>query len=199
VIYGGGRWARTIAMVLDGILPKSDIITFCSPNNEQGLNEWIDKSDTNRLKVVKQYPDYTCENRPIAAIVANAARMHFPATISSLYAGIPTLVEKPFAITSAEAKFLINMTKEINIPLCAGHVFSFSRYIQNFSDMVRKCGSIENINFFWSDPIVETRYGESKIYDPTITIIHDVLPHIISLIRSLTEDRIEYKVEVTNE
>jgi len=192
-IIGGGRWARTIAVVLNELLPSTVIISMYSPNNADGLRNWMQKTGVSRVEVDSQWPkynDYSCLD---AVIVANAARSHFSATISALLAGIPTLVEKPFALTALDANLLVEMARRLGVPLCAGHVLSFARYVKTFTDDIASCGSVKRINFIWSDPATEVRHGEQKHYDPSISVVHDVFPHILSLLRAITTAIISYK------
>ncbi len=191
-IIGGGRWARTIAVALDNLLPSTVIISMHSPSNADGLRNWVKDSGISRVDVANQWPGYDDCGCPEAVIVANAARFHFPATAPAILAGIPTLVEKPFALTALDAKLLVDMSRQLGAPLCAGHVFSFARYIQTFADNIVCCGSVKRINFTWSDTATEVRHGERKHYDSSISVIHDVLPHILSLLRTLTTDSIQF-------
>lgn len=192
-VIGGGRWARTIVVVLDELLPNKTAISMHSPSNADGLRNWIQNTGINRVEVANQWPKYSDHDRTDAVIVANAARFHFSATVLALLAGIPTLVEKPFTLTASDANLLVNMMKQLNVPLCAGHVLSFARYMQTFSDNITSCGSVKKINFTWSDPATEIRHGEHKRYDPSISAIHDIFPHILSFLRAITTDIISYE------
>jgi len=191
-ILGGGRWARTIAVALAELLPDEVAVSMHSPGNAEGLRNWAQKTGVGRVEVADQWPRYDDAGRPEAVIVANAARSHFPATAAALLAGSPTLVEKPFALTATEAGLLVDMAGKLGVPLCAGHVFRFARYVQVFADDIARSGSVKRINFTWSDPVTEIRHGEQKHYDPSISVIHDVFPHILSLLRTLTVDPVRF-------
>lgn len=191
-IVGGGRWARTIAVVLDKLLPSAAIVSIHSPSNADGVGDWAKKSGISRVRVVNQWPVFDESERPEAVIVANAARFHFSATVPALLAGVPTLVEKPLALTAIDAQLLVDTSKQKSAPLCAGHVFSFARYVETFADNIACCGSVNRIDFIWSDPAIEVRYGEQKFYDPSISVIQDVFPHILSLLRALTTDPVRF-------
>jgi len=191
-ILGGGRWARAIAVALNELLPGEATISMHSLGNAEGLRNWAQKTGAGRVEVADQWPRYDDAGRPEAVIVANAARSHFPATVAALLAGAPTLVEKPFALTAVEAGLLVEMAGKLDVPLCAGHVFRFARYVQVFADDIARSSSVKRINFTWSDPATEIRHGEHKHYDASISVIHDVFPHILSLLRTLTVDPIRF-------
>ena len=185
-IVGGGRWARVIATVLDGILPAAARITMHSPRNSAGLREWYKAAGIDRLTVSETWPRRGDSEFPDAAIIANDAKSHVSATVSALLAGIPTLVEKPFALSAKEAAMLTDVAQQMGTPVFAGHVFVFARYITTFAHRVRELGLISRIEIVWSDPPSEVRHGEDKYYDPTISVIQDVLPHVLSLLRAVS-------------
>lgn len=191
-IIGGGRWARTIAVVLNELLPSKVAILMHSPGNAGGLRDWVRKTGVSRVEIDNQWPRYDGDGCPEAVIVTNAARSHFSATITALLAGVPTLVEKPFALTAADANLLIDMSGKLHVPLCAGHVLSFARYVQTFADNIASSGLVKRIDFTWSDSAMEIRHGEHKRYDPSISVIHDVFPHILSLLRIFTVDPVRF-------
>lgn len=195
-IIGGGRWARTIAGVLNELVPSKTTISMHSPGNAEGLRSWVQKTGVGRIEVFGQWPRYDDDGRPDVVIVANAARSHFHATVSALLAGVPTLVEKPLALTAVDASFLVDLAGRFGVLLCVGHVLSFARYVQTFTDDIASSGSIRKINFIWADPVTEVRYGERKCYDPSITVIHDVFPHILSLLRAIIADPIRFSGSV---
>jgi predicted dehydrogenase len=192
-VIGGGRWARTIANVLDKLLLPETMVTMYSPHNANGLVEWVNDLCLDRIKVINELPDYKKDNSIDAVIITNAARMHFSAAVSSLFAGIPTLVEKPLTTCLSDTRFLIDFSNTLNSSLYAAHVFPFARYVKTFSEKIRGCSPLKKISFFWTDPITEIRHNEKKKYDASITVMHDVLPHVISIIRSFTSNKIEYK------
>lgn len=192
-IIGGGRWARTIAIVLDKLLLQETIVTMYSPHNSNGLVVWANNLNLNRIIILNELPDYKNDNSIDAVIITNAARMHFSAAVSSLYAGIPTLVEKPITLCFSDTKILIEFSDTLKASLYAAHVFQFARYVENFSVKINNSSPIKKINIYWADPVIEVRHGEKKKYDATITVMHDVLPHVVSIVRSFTLKKIEYK------
>ena len=192
-IIGGGRWAREIAIVLNDLLSPDYIIKMHSPHNATGLRTWAQDIATDRIKIASQWPTYDSYDCPKAVIVANAARFHFTATIEALLAGVPTLVEKPLAVNTVEAKILVDIERKLGVTLCLGHVLLFTRYVQTFVDSIADCGSVKRIEFSWCDPAGEVRNGALKYFDPSISVIHDVFPHILSLLRVITDKPISFK------
>lgn len=180
-IIGGGRWARVLTDVLCGLVGPSVGVTVHSLHNADAMSAWAKgRGLGGRVRVSSEWPS-TLEAAPGAAIVVNAARDHEQAAERLLDRGVPVLVEKPMALTSAGAERLANFARERNVRLASAHVFLFARYLDRFRQLVAEAGTVDWVRVEWTDPRHEQRYGESKHYDPTLPIAADLLPHVISL------------------
>jgi predicted dehydrogenase len=81
---------------------------------------------------------------------------------------------------------MVDLAKSQNTYLATAHVFLFASYIETFSKLVSNEKTIVSIRVFWADPQIESRYGETKNYDPGLPIYADWLPHIISILNTFT-------------
>lgn len=117
-----------------------------------------------------------------AVIIANAAREHEATAKWSLAAGVPTLVEKPIALSGDSARRLGAIARERGLLLAPAHVFLFASYLRALSATIASAGAMEAMWIHWSDPAAETRYGELKSYDSSVPLVVDVLPHIVQLV-----------------
>src|SRR3954468_18261959 len=61
-----------------------------------------------------------------AAIVATPTTYHHAIGMDLLKAGLPLLVEKPLALTAAEASDLVSLARQKNLTLQVGHVERFN-------------------------------------------------------------------------
>jgi predicted dehydrogenase len=193
-IIGGGRWGRVLTEVLCTITPKDTIISIYCSNNKKIVKEFVLKNKFRQNITI--YNDLSnLSNQNVGAIiVANAARDHEIAIQKALNASIPVLVEKPVTISYSSTLRLVKLAQEKKIFFASGHIFLFSRYLQNFSNLVSHSGELKSINIEWSDPLSENRYGEQKSFDSSLPIFFDLLPHIISIISSIAgKSSIKYK------
>ena len=126
-----------------------------------------------------------------AAIVVNAARDHARAIEWALSAGVPVLVEKPVTLTGAESQRLADLARQRSVHFASAHIFLFAGYIDRFSALVADAGRVRAIRVRWTDPQSENRYGEQKQYDPGLPIFMDWLPHVMSIVGTLTSDEPE--------
>jgi predicted dehydrogenase len=181
LIIGGGRWARQIVDVVCSLVPPSVGVVLDSRRNADAMTAWAQAHGLGgRIQVSSAWPP-TFVSRSTAVIVANAARDHDMAAAWAISSGLPTIVEKPIALTAATARHLTELARDRNVRFAAAHVFLFARYLENFATLVLGGGQVESLLIDWADPVCEERYGERKTYDAGLPVFADVLPHIVSI------------------
>lgn len=185
ILVGGGRWARVLLDVLCSLVPLSVSISVHSRHHILSMADWAKRLGIDgRIRLSPDWPP-TLSDGSSAVIVANAARDHAGAVEWALSAGVSVLVEKPMAPTLASASRLTHLASTRNVRLAPAHIFLFARYIANFSKLISNAGEIHALRVDWADPKHEVRYGESKRYDPGLTVFSDWLPHIIPITSAL--------------
>lgn len=190
-VIGGGRWARVLLEVLCSFVPPSVRISVHSPHNAQAMSVWTSaKNFGHRIQVFSDYPRAVAGESG-AVIVANAARDHEKAIMWALSERLPVLVEKPVTLSFAATQRMTDLAVSQKTYLAAAHVFLFARYVEAFSKIVAEAGAIQSIRVQWIDPASESRYGETKSYDPGLTVYADWLPHILSIVGSLSPNLIQ--------
>lgn len=185
-VIGGGRWARVLTTVLCDLVPPSVKISVHSFHNADAISTWVlERKLADRVHVSSDWPQILSKSSS-AIIVANAARDHERAVEWAIFRNIPVLVEKPIALTAVAAQHLVNLALSQNLYFATAHVFLFARYVDNFVALVGQSGNIQSIQVQWMDPKSENRYGEQKQYDPGLPVFADWLPHVLSLIGTLS-------------
>lgn len=196
VVIGGGRWARVLTEVLCGLVSPSVTISVHSLHNAESMSVWAAARGLgNRIVLLSEWPQFLSA-KSSAVIVANAARDHERAVEWVLSAGVPVLVEKPIALTASASQRLADLARSRNARFAAAHVFLFARYVDHFSRLVADAGGARFLRVHWTDPKSENRYGERKQYDPGLPIASDWLPHVLSIVGTLTPN-FPGKCEVT--
>lgn len=193
-IIGGGRWARVLTEVLSEITPSETIISIYSIHNKQLMVKWIqEKKFGQNVTIYDNFPNFS-DQKIGAIIVVNSARDHEVSIQEGLNAGIPVLSEKPVTLSYSATCRLVKLAQEKNTFLASAHIFLFSRYLLNFSNLVSRSGKLKSIQIEWSDPKYENRHGEQKYFDSSLPIFIDLLPHILSIIRVINgKCSIKYK------
>ena len=188
-VIGGGRWARVLTEVLCGLVPPSVRISVHSPRNAEAMSLWVSEGGLEqRIHVSSGLPNFS-SGTSNAMIVANAACDHEKAIEYALSKDVPVLVEKPLTLNFVTSQRLADLARNQGTYFAAAHVFLFARYVEAFSKIITDENSIQFIRVNWIDPQSENRHGEAKSYDPGLTIYADWLPHIISMLGTLTSSQ----------
>lgn len=129
-VIGAGAWGanhvRTAATSAE-----ADLVGVCE------LNPKV------REKLQRQYPGIYLTESPAdllgrveAVIIATPARTHAALGTLAVEAGIPALVEKPFALTVADAEQLGNLAEKHSVPVLAGHLLEYHPVVERLREMV---------------------------------------------------------------
>jgi len=187
-VIGGGRWACVLAEKLCEIVPQSGRISVHSRHNAESVAKWMaEHALEDRIHVSSDWPRTPAELD--AVIVANAARDHETAVDWALDAGIHVLVEKPIAMTANGAQHLADRARRRGVRFAAANVFLFASFVEKFATLLSREKDIRLVRLRWMDPSDETRYGDSKRFDPGLPIFSDWLPHVSSILGALLPGR----------
>ena len=186
LIIGGGRWSRVITETLCRLVPSRVRIYIYSYHNIELMTEWASGKHFEVEVQVSSDMNYFPSDS-IAVIVANAVRDHEKAVEWAIHAGLPVMVEKPITLSYEASNRLYNLAYSQKTLLVASNVFSFANSITKFSSLITQNHIIQSIRMSWVDAQYEIRYGEKKEYDSSIPILVDCLPHILSIISTLTD------------
>jgi predicted dehydrogenase len=182
-LVGGGRWARTHATVLSRILPHGSEVLWISRHNHEEISHFVrvHTTDNARFTILKDRHEAFRQN-PEAALVVTAPYRHFDDAMFALEQGVSTLVEKPLALDEIQALQLIETAKANNLVLSVGLTMMLTTYVPYLANKIA-CRVIKQLHLRWIDPPFEVRHGEEKIADLTVHKVHDILPHLWSILK----------------
>lgn len=121
---------------------------------------------------------------PEAAIVVNRAAHHEGSARKLLEAGIPTLIEKPFALSVEGVQRLTSIAYTNKVYLAAAHVLKFNEHIDDFAANLSLSPTKPHYaSITWTDP------KEGRHYDPTISVVADIMPHVVSILDTVLPGR----------
>jgi predicted dehydrogenase len=184
-VLGGGRWARVVVGVLHQIVPPDVFIRVYTPHNAAAMRKWAAERHLENVTVLDFEPDFSQRDTADVAVVANAAHGHMAMARRAVDAGVPTLVEKPLALTAADASEIVELAQRNHVLLASSRVLLFARYIHEFGRLIEGLEAIESVHIAWVDPADETRYGEIKRFEPEVVLSHDLLPHVLPVLKLL--------------
>ena len=121
---------------------------------------------------------------PEAAIVVNRAAHHESTAVKLLAAGVPTLIEKPFALSVEGVQRLDGIAYANKVYLAAAHVLKFNEHLDDFAaNLSLSAQKPHYASITWTDP------AEGRHYDPTLSLTADIMPHIVSILDTLFPGR----------
>jgi predicted dehydrogenase len=130
-VVGAGAWGRNHVRTI-ATLPDAELTAVCDADQKV------------RDRIAKQYPAalVTPEvgallERVEAVVVASPAATHAEIALRCIDAGKPCLVEKPFALSVADAERVARRATERKVPVLAGHLLLFHPALERLRAMIR--------------------------------------------------------------
>jgi predicted dehydrogenase len=187
-LIGGGRWGRVHASVLGTMSPRIGRVLWVTQHNKPALDAFLAQSadaSAPRFDVCTSL-DAALAEGPTAAIVVTAAVDHASTTARLLGSGVPTLVEKPLALSSRDAMALVELAEGRGLVLCVGLHLLMAPFLQDFR-RTWAGRSVRSMRVEWLDPAVEMRHGEAKAINLGTHKADEVVPHLWSILTSMVE------------
>lgn len=181
-LVGGGRWGRTHASVLAQLSDRVDHVLWVSRHHGEALNALLaDWTEARHRFTPLVSLDAALAMGPDAAIVATPAADHAKTAEYLLRRDVPTLVEKPLALTVDSAKRLVGLATERNVPLLVGLHLLSAPFLHHFLGL---CAgrAIAAIELEWLDPEQEVRHGIVKLSNLTTHKVDEIMPHLWSML-----------------
>lgn len=142
-MIGAGVWGRNHVRTL---ATMSDVELACV----------CDLSAAVRERTARAFPGvFVTESvdalldRVDAVVVATTARTHAALGLQALRAGKPVLIEKPFALTGADALALAEESERRKVPALVGHLLEFHPVVDRLRSMVQ-AGSFGEVYYLYS-------------------------------------------------
>ena len=130
-VLGAGAWGRNHVRTAAG-LPDATLAAVC------------DTDAATRERLARQYPATLvtadadeCLAACDAVVVATPAATHADLARRAIAAGKPCLVEKPFALTAADATAVAREAELRRVPVLAGHLLLFHPAVERLREMVQ--------------------------------------------------------------
>lgn len=129
-VIGAGTWGRNHVRA-----------AASTPDGE--LTGVLDTDPTVRTRVARQYPGVWVGSelpeffdRVEAVVIASPAATHAPLALAAIAAGKPCLVEKPFALSVADAEAVTRAASGAGVPVLAGHLLLFHPAVERLRTLV---------------------------------------------------------------
>ena len=110
-----------------------------------------------------------------AVVVGTPPSTHVLLALAAIRAGKHVLVEKPLALSSAEARTLVAAAAAANVVLMVGHTFEYNPAVRKLAELVRT----EELGQLYYLDSARLNLG---LYQNDVNVILDLAPHDISII-----------------
>jgi predicted dehydrogenase len=172
-VIGVGYWGPNLVRNLHGLDICDRVVAF--------------DLDEARLKgIVRHYPStvvargfHEVLNDPAidAVVVATPVKTHAQLARQALEAGKSVLVEKPLAITSREAREVVDLARRNDLLVMAGHTFLYSPPVQAVKRLIEQ-GQV-------GTPVyVQSSRVNLGIHRSDVNVIWDLAPHDLAILGS---------------
>ena len=175
-VIGAGAWGKNHVRTLAS-LPETELAAVCD----------VDAGVRDRLG--RQYPGTFVTASPAellsrveAVVIASTARTHAELGRAAVEAGVPALIEKPFALTVADAEGLAEIAAARGVPLLAGHLLVYHPVVERLRQLVTE-GALGSLYYLYSQRV---NLGQVR---PDENALWSFGPHDVSVALFLLGDR----------
>lgn len=116
-----------------------DIVAVCDVVKENADDKILKFDlDPNKVKVYMDYHELLEREKPELVAIATESGKHAAIAIDCINAGCHVIIEKPIALSIADADAIIKAGKEKNVLVCANHQNRFNKSIQEIRKAIEK-------------------------------------------------------------
>ena len=129
-VIGAGDWGRNHVRTI-AALKNATLSVVCDADavrREAVARQYPGVETTDSIEHVLQHAD--------AVVVATPAGTHVPIAKQVIEAGLPVLVEKPFALSAGKAAEVAEFAAKRNAPIVVGHLLVFHPALQMLKQML---------------------------------------------------------------
>lgn len=175
-VFGGGSWGRNHVRSV-AALDDAQLAAVCDldPKVRDGM--------------ARQYPGTVVTDVPDealavadAVVVATPAASHAELTQRALERDLPALVEKPFALSSGQARALVQLAEARGVPVVVGHLLVFHPAVERLKAMIR-AGELGDVFYVYSQRV---NLGQVR---PDENALWSFGPHDISVALELLSEQ----------
>ena len=175
-VAGAGYWGPNLIRNFYQ-LPSAEL-TWCCDLDEAQLSRM--RGFYPGIRTTTAYEDLLQDPELEAVVIAVPAREHYQMAHQALLAGKHVLVEKPLAMSSAEARDLIQIAEDQGLVLMVGHVFEYNPAVLLIKRLLQG-GTIGDLYYVYSNRVNLGRVQSD------INALWSIAPHDISILLFLME------------
>ena len=173
-IMGCGYWGRNYVRLCHE-LPEARVVAVCDGDVER--LDGVAAVEPGAF-LTTSIDDALAQPGVDAAIVCTPATTHHTVASRCLRAGVHVLLEKPMAVTTAEADDMLELADASGLTLMVGHTFLFNLGVRKLREYIDR-GEVGRIYYLYSQ-----RTNMGPIRDD-VDALWDLAPHDVSIFNYL--------------
>lgn len=145
-VIGAGTWGKNHLRALAGH-PEAELVAVC------------DTAAQVRERVARQYPGVKVTQDAAellgeveAVVIASPATTHADLARQAVAAGVPALVEKPFALSVKDAEDVAERATKAGVPLLAGHLLEYHPAVERLRELVA-AGTLGRVYYLYGQRV----------------------------------------------
>jgi predicted dehydrogenase len=168
-LAGCGYWGSKHARILHAADGVDELVLVDSRDDRL-------RNLTRSYRISRCYPALGAALEHVdAVVVATPPSTHVPLALAAIEAGKHVLVEKPLALTSTDARRLVNAAAAAEVILMVGHTFEYNPAVRKLAELVR---ARELGELYYLD-CARLNLG---LYQSDVNVIVDLAPHDVSIV-----------------
>lgn len=175
-LVGCGHWGSNYLRILQ-FMEEAQIVSVC--DREEAPLEKVRKQYP-RLHITREFSFLLEDSKIDAVIIATPASTHYELVKQSLESGKHVLVEKPLALSVAEAQALVRLAQDQKRILMVGHTFLYNPAVRKMKEYIAK-GTLGKIYYLQA---IRTHLG---LIRSDVSSVWDLAPHDVSIFSYLLE------------
>lgn len=177
-VIGAGYWGKNLVRNFHDF----GILALVCDSNDEVLKQISKEYDVDTTSSFSE----TLEREDIKGIaIATPVTTHYQMVKEALLAGKDVFVEKPVALSTAEAQELVEIAEENNRILMVGHLLRYHTAVPTIKEMM-DAGKLGKIHYIYSSRL---NFGKIRKEE---NILLSFAPHDVSVILYLLEEMPEY-------
>ena len=136
-LIGLGRHGMRYAQHVLTQLPQARLVAVCRRDVGQGLTF----AQQHNLRFYADYRELIADSQVEAVLVVTSPSLTLPIALEAIRKGKPLLIEKPLAVTAAEATQIVESATKANVLLMTAHTLRYDGTISKLKEITGEIGA----------------------------------------------------------
>ena len=175
-VIGCGYWGPNLIRNFSHL--KGTKVLMCSDLSEDRLNHM--RNLYPQIETTTDYRRVLARKDIDAVVVATPPETHMRLAVEALHAGKHVFVEKPLALSTADATVMVEEAQKAQRVLIVGHTFVYTAAVNKIKDVIAS-GELGEVFY------ISTTRVNLGIFQENINVVWDLAPHDVSILNYILD------------